>query len=168
MKSRGSDGWCVANQVHIITGPNRGSGAPPGFLGNWSADGAVEETLGKKWHLAPVYCHLEWCVHHVHRTAIFRSYWVSVYGIWRSHSLFWLTQVVSCCQQVQEPQGKIILHKSFNQWHRWVQLFQKSQSSLSMQGMFFDPSECLTGFVILIYFVMVMGNERTGSPLASN
>lgn len=28
-----------------------------------------------------------------------------------------------------------------------------------MHGMFFDPSQCLMGFVILISFVVVMGNE---------
>lgn len=30
-----------------------------------------------------------------------------------------------------------------------------------MQRMFFDPFQCLMGFVILISFVVVMGNERT-------
>lgn len=78
VKSRGSDGWYVANQAHIITGPNRGSRAPPGFLGNRSADGAVEEPPGL---CSPNLLPFGFCVHPAHGAAFFRLYRVSVYAI---------------------------------------------------------------------------------------
>ncbi|KAL7887374.1 hypothetical protein AOLI_G00050950 [Acnodon oligacanthus] len=44
VKSRGSDGWCVANQTLVIIDLGQGSRAQPGFLGNHSTDEAIKET----------------------------------------------------------------------------------------------------------------------------
>lgn len=55
VRSRGSEGWCMANQTLIIIGQGQGSRVLHGFLGNHSINWAIKEMPEKQARQVPIY-----------------------------------------------------------------------------------------------------------------